>query len=35
MMDRRTFIGICARSLLAVLCIADAQPPPNIARIRR
>src|SRR5439155_6586421 len=33
MMDRRTFIGTCAGSLLAIPYIADAQQPPNIARI--
>jgi putative ABC transport system substrate-binding protein len=33
MMDRRTFIGTCAGSLLAVRCIADAQQPPKIARV--
>src|ERR1700757_2146930 len=33
MMDRRTFIGTCAGSLLAIPCIADAQQPPKIARI--
>ena len=32
-MDRRTFIGTCAGSLLAVSCIADAQQPPKVARI--
>jgi len=33
MMDRRTFIGTCAGSLLAIPCIADAQQPLKIARI--
>ena len=33
MMDRRTFIGTCAGSLLAVRCIAEAQQPPKIARV--
>src|SRR6266576_565427 len=32
-MDRRTFIGTCAGSLLAVRCIAEAQQPPKIARV--
>ena len=32
-MDRRTFIGTCAGSLLAIPCIADAQQPLKIARI--